>query len=95
MVRLVPQQALWCNFYKQWGNHSMENCFNRIQHMREKALGNAPQAQIDGDTTIPILDRQPPLPKIAPLQIVNHKKVYNDERALVPILPYKEDYGDY
>ena len=30
MVRQESQQALWCNFHKQWFNHSMENCFNRI-----------------------------------------------------------------
>ena len=33
MVRQEPQQALWCNFHKRWGNHSIENCFNRIQHI--------------------------------------------------------------
>ena len=46
---------------------------------------------MDGDKAIPILDRQPPLPKIAPVQIVNQDKIYNDERALVPILSYKEE----
>ena len=44
---------------------------------------------MDGDRAIPILDRQPPLPKIAPMRIVNHDKMYNDERALVPITSYR------
>ena len=41
-VRPKPQVALWCDFHKTWGNHSIENCFNRIQHMQEQALENAP-----------------------------------------------------
>ena len=40
MVRQEPQQALRCNFHKRWGNHSIENCFNRIQHLQEQALAN-------------------------------------------------------
>ena len=44
-----------------------------------------------GDWAILVLDRQPPLPKIAPVRIVNHDKTYNDERALVPITSYLEE----
>ena len=55
--------------------------------MQEQALRNAPQAQMNGDKAIPMLDRQPPLPKTAPLQVVNQDKVYNNERTLVPTLP--------
>ena len=46
--------------------------------MTEKALGNSPQAQIDGNKAILVLDRQPPLLKIALVQTVNQDKVYND-----------------
>ena len=50
--RSKPQLALWCDFHKRWENHSTENCFKRIQHIQEKAIGNAPQAQMDGDKAI-------------------------------------------
>ena len=59
--------------------------------MQEQALGNAPQVQMDEDKAILVLDRQPPLPKMALVQIVNQDDMYNDERVLVPILPYLED----
>ena len=53
--------------------------------MREHALRNAPKMQVDRDKVILVLDRQPPLPKIAPIRFVNQDKVYNDERALDPV----------
>ena len=46
---------------------------------------------MDGDKAIPVLDRQPPLPKIAPLRIVNHDKTYNDEQTLVLVTSYLEE----
>ena len=46
---------------------------------------------MDGDRAIPILDRQPLLPRTTPVQIVNHNKTYNDERALVPATTYLEE----
>ena len=46
---------------------------------------------MDGDKAILILDRQPPLPKIVPVRVVNHNKTYNDERALVPIMTYLDE----
>ena len=46
---------------------------------------------MDGDKAILVLDRQPPLPKIAPVHIVIHDKMYNDERALVPVTSYLEE----
>ena len=74
-----------------WGNHSTENSFNRIQHLQKQALANAPRAQMDEDKAIPILDRQPPLPKTTPVRIMNHDKTYNDEWALVPVTTYLEE----
>ena len=91
MVRQEPQQALWYNFHKRWGNHSTKNCFNRIQYLQEQALANNPRAQMDGDKAILVLDRQPPLSKVAPVRKVNHNKTYNDERALVPVMTYLEE----
>ena len=91
LVRQEPQQASWCNFHKRWGNHSTKKDFNRIQHLQEQALANAPRDQMDGDQAIPVLDRQPPLPKTTPVRIVNHDKMYNDERALVPFTSYLEE----
>ena len=46
---------------------------------------------MDGDKAIPVLDRQPPLPKTAPVRIVNHDETYNDKRALVPAMTYLEE----
>ena len=46
---------------------------------------------MDGDRAIPILDRQPPLPKITPIRIVNHNKTYNDEQALVLVTSYLDE----
>ena len=54
-------------------------------------MANAPRAQMDGDQAIPILDRQSPLPKIAPVRIVNHNKIYNVKRALIPITSYLDE----
>ena len=46
---------------------------------------------MDGDKAIPVLDRQPPLPKIAPVRIVNHGNTYNEKWALVPTTTYLEE----
>ena len=46
---------------------------------------------MDGDKAIPVLDMQPPLPKIALVRIVNHDETYNDEQELVPITSYLEE----
>ena len=59
--------------------------------MREQALGNAPQTHVDGDKSILVLERQPPLSKITLVCFVIQDKVYNDERALVSILAYGKD----
>ena len=82
---------MWCDFHKRWGNHSTKNCFNRIQHRRGQALANTRRVQVVGDKAIPVLDRQPPLPKTAPKRMVNHDEKYNEEQALVPITTYLEE----
>ena len=90
-MRQEPQQAMWCDFHKRWGNHSTENCFNKIQHLQGQALANAPRVQVDGDKAIPVLDRQPPLQKTTPVRMVNHDETCNEEQALVPITTYLEE----
>ena len=90
-MRQEPQQAMWCDFHKRWGNHSTKNFFNRIQHLQGQALANAPRVQVDGDKAFPVLDRQPPLPKTTPVRMVSHDETCNEEQALVPITTYLEE----
>ena len=40
---------------------------------------------------MPVLDRQPPLPKTAPVRIISHEDETNQEHALVPVMPYSEE----
>ena len=47
---------------------------------------------MDGYKAIPVLIRQPPLPKIALLQIINQDEIHNnDERAFVLVSSYVEE----
>ena len=46
---------------------------------------------MDKDKAILVLDRQPQLPKTAPVRIVNHDKICNEKWALVPITTYLEE----
>ena len=46
---------------------------------------------MDGDKAILVLDRHPPLPKTAPIRMVNHDEQCNEEQALVPITTYLEE----
>ena len=54
-------------------------------------MANAPRVQVDGDKAIPVLDRQPLLPKTAPVRMVNHDETCNEERALVQIMTSLEE----
>ena len=31
---------LWCDFHNRWGNHSTENCYDHVHHLREQAIDN-------------------------------------------------------
>ena len=46
---------------------------------------------MDGDKAHPVLVRQPPLPKTTLVCFLNQDKAYNDERALILVLPYIEE----
>ena len=82
------QTAQWCDFHQRWGNHATENCYDRIRHLRGQAMGNAANVGAEGDRALPVLDRQPPLPNTAPVRIINREDGDNQERALVPVMPY-------
>ena len=59
--------------------------------MRGQMMGGMPNVGQDGERPVPVLDRQPPLPKIAPMRIIRQDEDLNQERALVPIVPYGEE----
>ena len=54
-------------------------------------MGNAANVGLEGDRALPVLDRQPPLPKTALVRIISHEDEANQERALVPNMPYSEE----
>ena len=54
---------LWCDFEKKWGNHTTEECYNRIRFMRGQMMGGLPHAAHEGERPSQVLERQPPLPK--------------------------------
>ncbi|MCO5548855.1 hypothetical protein L7F22_002317 [Adiantum nelumboides] len=90
-IKQDPQLALWCDFHKRWSNHATKNCYNRIHHMREQAMGNAFRVGMEGEKPAPVLDRQPPLPNAAPVRLLNWEDDLNLERALVPVSSYEDD----
>ena len=58
--------------------------------------GNMPKfAPTTGEIPLSVLDTQPPLPNAAPIRIVEHEDNDNQERVLVPVMPYvnKTQYG--
>ena len=77
--RPEAQTAQWCDFHQRWGNHTTENCYDRMRQVRGQAIGNAANVGLEGDRTLPVLDRQPPLPKMAPVRIIgNTTHAYKD-----------------
>ena len=54
-------------------------------------MGNVANVGAEGDRALPVLDRQPPLPNTAPVRIINREDGDNQERALVPVMPYSEE----
>ena len=57
--------------------------------------GNVQNYALPGERPVLVLDAQPPLPNAAPVRLVEHKDDNNQERALVPIMPYANEtqYG--
>ena len=57
--------------------------------------GNVSNYAPAGERPLSVLDAQPPLPNVAPIRLVKHEDEDNQERALVPIMPYVDEmqYG--
>ena len=53
-------------------------------------MGGLPNVGQEVERPIPVLDRQPSLPKTAPTRIIGQDEDLNQERALVPVMPYGE-----
>ena len=71
--------ALWCEFVKRWGNHTTEECYNRIRFMREQAI-NQGNPRV-GEFPKPILDRQPAPPGAAVVRLFNPEDERGFEKA--------------
>ena len=54
-------------------------------------MGGMPNMGQEGERLIHVLDRQPLLPKTALVRIIGQDEALNQERALVPIMPYREE----
>ena len=54
-------------------------------------MGGMPNVGQEGERLVPMLDRQPPLPKTTPMRIIGQEEDLNQEQALVPIMPYGEE----
>ena len=54
-------------------------------------MGGFPNVGQEVERPIPVMDRQPQLPKIAPVRIIGQDEDLNQERALVPVMPYGEE----
>ena len=57
--------------------------------------GNVPNYVPESERSLPILDARPPLPNAAPIRLVKHEDEENQERVLVPVMPYVNEmqYG--
>ena len=57
--------------------------------------GNKQKFALAGERPVPVLDAQPPLPNASPMRLVEHEYEDNQERDLVPIMPYMNEtqYG--
>ena len=58
-------------------------------------MGGMPNVTQEGKRPMPMLERQPPLPKATPMRLVVHEDDKDQEWTLVPIMPYANDmqYG--
>ena len=71
VTRPEAQTAQWCDFHQRWGNHTTENCYDRIHQLRGQAIGNTANIGLEGDRALPVLNRQTPLPKTALVKIIS------------------------
>ena len=51
-------------------------------------MGGMPNMGQEGERHVLVLDRQPPLLKTSLVRIIGQDEDFNQERALVPIMPY-------
>ena len=59
--------------------------------MRGQLMGGMPNVGQEGKRPLRVLDRQPPLPKIALVRIIGQDEDLNQERVLVLVMPYGEE----
>ena len=50
-------------------------------------MGGIPNVGQEVERPVPVLDRQPPLPKTTPVRIIGQDEDLNQERALVLVMP--------
>ena len=48
----------------------MEECYSQIYYMRGQAMGGMPNVAQEGEITISMLERKPPLPKATWVRLV-------------------------
>ena len=59
---------------------------------KDQAMVNVVKGPTTGDKATPMLDRHPPLPKAAPVRIINqYKEEFNMKREIVPMMSYSND----
>ena len=56
---------------------------------------NVPNYAPAGERLLPVLEAQPPLPNLAPVRLVKHEDEDNQERALVPAMPYVKESQEW
>ena len=69
--------ALWCDFDKKWKNHTTKEFYNCIRFMIDQMMGGMPNVGQEGERSIHVLDRQPPLPKTTPMRIIGQEEELN------------------
>ena len=63
--------------------------------MNQRMVGGMQNYALVGERPLPMLDDLPSLPKAAPIRLVEHENEKNQERVLVPVMPYANEmqYG--
>ncbi|WP_208972724.1 hypothetical protein, partial [Escherichia coli] len=81
--------AHWCDFDKKWGNHTTEECYNRMRFARQQQMVGGMQGYAPvGERPLPVvLEAQPPLPTTTPIKLLDYEEDENQERALVMMMP--------
>ena len=56
-------------------------------------MGGMPNVAIEGKRPMLVLERQPPLPRTAPMRLVAQEEDKEQEKTLVLVMPYGEEDG--